>query len=886
MRGMVKVCLCVGRAHVSSERLVRLRLQEKARRMQKRKQPRRARRGMEKAVAKRVEDEVAKRRMVVASEDARVEKLGAEDGYSWTSAFSSHPPGLLCTSSQGRDEKDEPSEHNQVSTLQGSGAGRSALRLLRLNTHLSDLTPQSTVHKHDERVDLVIQKTHDIQGSRVFPGGGFAGSSLVSSPISTDSKLRDTLNYVDRAMPFIIVELEDEATTIVPISPIQRYRRRTGILYVTDLSELAWCEVKYDYDLRPKRVQRREKENRSVASWRAKRAREVSVQQDVAAKNYEASQIGQVLLLNTFVKEIHRGLELEDEPEPIEVLRVAPYVPEKFSPRSYILTRYIQREMHVFGIVQGAVVVRRIDEIEIISDDFMPESGTERASSPYFSAPSQRIRIIDTKTRCGHSVPSDENARPAQLQLMIYYLIFSRLLDTSAPFKFNVLWTRLGVSPSAPFSPGYVEQAGHIRGFPESVPLCLADVVHLLQTRLPKLDLPPLDDMLRLIYRSQKGYKYSRCGSPNGEGREDMAYIIPPTFREDHELSAAIEFTKAIERSSQSSSRKKMIDLLTGGYRMYKRRSPPPPTAKTGAIMGTKDFAMDDARLNAFLRRALVWWRGDRAAKGVPLHQAGRCNSCEYQMGCKWREKKRQDIEYWRKYQLRANLDAQGHLNRVPTAVPISAALSDAKYILPTIPQDSAKHHLSTRSAPRSRGADVAQVFAEGDDRCCMHPSHAQARASDVARVSKNDLRQSLHSPATPGVVSASPWPVTAKAARQPTAPKRSNIRPHASTMPSGLDMHTVAVFRIRRRAELVALFQHPCSIMRICPCTVIVALAHQYHQRRRLWTPSAFARTRFPFPVTRRSCSLHPPVGAEEGGPRKEDTRGMQRLGSKRKKR
>ncbi|KAF7370101.1 putative exonuclease V, mitochondrial [Mycena sanguinolenta] len=450
---------------------------------------------------------------------------------------------------------------------------------------------------------------------------------LTSPPISND--VHEASSYVDPAMPSIPTALEDEAshpTINARIGPIQRYRPY-GILAVTDLSGLIWCGVKYDYDLRPKRVQRPGKENRPVAS-----SQEVSVQQGVAAKNYEATQIGQ---------EIHNDLALEVEPEQIEVVcrtqeeRWAFRLLKCFSSLVSLKATGCAREIPVFGIVDGTVIVGRIDEL-IIADASEPQTARKRAHAQLScepkaiiarSAPSQCIHLIETKTvtHQRNSVPSDEDTKPAQFQAMIYHRLLARLLDPSASFDFTALWMKLGVRPSAPFSSEFVQQVAHVRDAPNSLPLCLEDV----------LDLPRLDNTLRLVYRSQKGYKCSGYG-PEGNGREDMTYDVPPTLREDNEVSAAIEVTKVIEGRLADALRKPTF--ING----------PPLTAKKGdhqtaKVIEIKRFTMDDAMLNDFLPHALDWWRGNKAATGVSEAQTNRCNSCEYRAHCWWRKQKAQE---------------------------------------------------------------------------------------------------------------------------------------------------------------------------------------------------------------------------------------------------
>jgi exonuclease V len=75
-------------------------------------------------------------------------------------------------------------------------------------------------------------------------------------------------------------------------------------------------------------------------------------------------------------------------------------------------------------------------------------------------------------------------------------------------------------------------------------------------------------------------------------------------------------------------------------------------------IIGTKNFAYDDALLNEHVTRTLEWWYGHRDPRGVSLKESRRClsvplmivvatvclppisSSCEYESSCEWRERK------------------------------------------------------------------------------------------------------------------------------------------------------------------------------------------------------------------------------------------------------
>ncbi|KAF7347977.1 hypothetical protein MSAN_01749800 [Mycena sanguinolenta] len=353
----------------------------------------------------------------------------------------------------------------------------------------------------------------------------------------------DVDNADNHAMPSISIEIEGFSSAEEG-SPLHRYRPG-GTLSVTDLISLAWCEVQFDYRMRQKHFRR--SADRPLP-FRAESDQEILVHLDVTAHNDEATKRGQVF--------IHKELERELRAEEVELMITSEE--EQWAIRlinflSCLVSLRAEgraREIPVFGIVHGVVVIGIIDEL-LVRDQSEPKTGTKRASDSSLpppkrtyrgpSAPScqpepiavppsptpspQCIRLIDTKTRQTDSVPSDEDAVPAHLQVMLYHHLLSRLIDTSTPFDFSALWTLLGMRAFASFSPTFLRQAAPILGGPHPVPVCLEDIVLFVRTRLIELDLPRVDDTAQIIHLSQKKYFDRRR-------REETTYT-PPTCEDD-----------------------------------------------------------------------------------------------------------------------------------------------------------------------------------------------------------------------------------------------------------------------------------------------------------------------------------------------------------------
>ncbi|KAJ7157288.1 exonuclease V [Mycena filopes] len=490
----------------------------------------------------------------------------------------------------------------------------------------------------------------------------------------------ENLVYGDPSLPSIAIEIEGHqkpADERVSQSPIRRFRR-SGTLSVTDLIALAWCEVQFDYGLRQKRSRRLVDR---PPSFRGATGKEIFVQQEVAARNDQTTKRGQF---------IHKELELELRPEDIEVVLTATEE-ERWALRllnflSSLVSLVVEgcaREIPVFGIVEGVVVVGIIDEL-LILDQPGPETGTKRTSDSSLPSPKRPccapseagaspppaptppplkcIRVIDTKTRRTYSLPSDEDTEPARLQVLLYHRLLTDLLD--ARLDFPALWRALRVDPSAPFSAEFLRQMADVMGASDSV-RCLEEVVVLLRTRLAELGLPAVDGTVQIIYRSQDKYSSERRRGPKARTREDedVAKAIEMSLAEvfDVELAAALKESASsvlepsrvtpevapVASTSKSTGLQQeatILDFAAGEAPRPGSEQNLATPPKRPEIIGTKDFRVDDEALDAYLHGALEWWQGARAARGVSERQTARCYSCEYRNDCEWRESKAAEI--------------------------------------------------------------------------------------------------------------------------------------------------------------------------------------------------------------------------------------------------
>ncbi|KAJ6481163.1 exonuclease V [Mycena sanguinolenta] len=208
------------------------------------------------------------------------------------------------------------------------------------------------------------------------------------------------------------------------------------------------------------------------------------------------------------------------------------------------------------------------------------------------SAPSQCIRLVDTKTHVKRLLPSDKDPEPAQRQLEVYHRLLTCLLDTSAPFSFSVLRTRLRLDRYHPFSLEFFKLVTQTLKYDiDDLPTSLDAVADHLRSTLTDLDLPRLDNTLQINYISQKEYK---------ENWDPHSRLLPSA-------------------------------VGNGGRPLQ---------------IESKSFSIDDMAHDAFVHDAFDWWKGKRPARGVSEDQRHRCNSCEFKDDCEWREGKKTEMDW------------------------------------------------------------------------------------------------------------------------------------------------------------------------------------------------------------------------------------------------
>ena len=284
------------------------------------------------------------------------------------------------------------------------------------------------------------------------------------------------------------------------------------------------------------------------------------------------------------------------------------------------------RELEVWGTMDGLLVNGIIDELSYICPDreleeagdnskkaankpstnqssitdFLGSAGTlETAGRNLLSSvratthkASEKIYLTDVKTRGVRSVPKGASFRPTLMQLMIYRRMLSDLVSDKV--EADLIFDRYELNADAPFSDSLIAQIGNL-----NEGLFNASVDSSGQSQEPPVS--SQDSMVQLIEHNSL--------------RSLWTFMIQ-------------EFSDTMPLGTRS-----IGDVLKAEYR----------NQTDGEILGVKAFLFDEEILDKYLKDEMQWWRGERAAQGVCIEEAYKCNFCEFSEDCSWRKNKIED---------------------------------------------------------------------------------------------------------------------------------------------------------------------------------------------------------------------------------------------------
>ena len=400
-------------------------------------------------------------------------------------------------------------------------------------------------------------------------------------------------------------------------SPLERFRKPPKKpLSVTDLVSPAWCEQQYEY---------------SLTKYGRVRKTPAMKQGSSVHKELEVQVRGEEVRIEVETPEDRLGLRIWNMIQGLRILR----------------TTGLTRELEVWGLVEGEVVIGIIDEIgttcpdeqmeaaiieelknekvggrrrksrktdELPADqrtltDFLTasQSGSVLESNPSFLGTLQDERpptyyITDVKTRQSKTLPAPgSQSRPTHMQLMIYHRLLTSLASNEVPAE--KIFERYKLQPDMRFSDKFIAEIANLD---------------------PAAHVPTETNW--------------NIASPTTQHDDPLTDLL------DHNTLASIwtlltsEFAKTFLITPSHSP---ISPLLTAEF-----RTASPTTisedkmANAGLLIGRRSFPFDAEKIDAYVRDEMTWWKGGRETKGVEIEEAYKCRFCEFAEGCTWRATK------------------------------------------------------------------------------------------------------------------------------------------------------------------------------------------------------------------------------------------------------
>ena len=386
-------------------------------------------------------------------------------------------------------------------------------------------------------------------------------------------------------------------------SPLKRFRTAPKKpLSVTDLVSPAWCELQYWYTL----------------TKYGRKPRTAAMKKGSVVHQVLQDQVHRTVPVQTTTREDAWGLRIWNVIHGLRTLRETGTT----------------RELEVWGVLDGAIVVNGvIDELSydcpdrVLDAEMQAEAAAKEAEAggvqrtldhyirvaetnrelgrdmagPGAARPTRKVYITDVKTRVSnHSLPSSASLRPTLMQLFIYHRLLSDL--ASGKVDPDVIFARNRVDPSLPFTDAFIAQVGSLEE-----------------------DYEVFDDDDVLDNDNDDNVDDDEYGKPtHGPARSLDTLLRHNSLRQLWGL-----LVESL-RETFPHGRLSVGDVLKVEYRRQ----------TDGDVVGERTLLYDDTVLRLYLDEAMRWWKGERAAVGVPVEEAYKCRSCDFADTCSWRNGK------------------------------------------------------------------------------------------------------------------------------------------------------------------------------------------------------------------------------------------------------
>jgi exonuclease V len=400
----------------------------------------------------------------------------------------------------------------------------------------------------------------------------------------------------------------------------------------------------------------------------------------------------------------------------------------------------LQRELPVFGFVEGRLVFGVIDEVKLHHDktaasgsslakkyssqeEWKKKSSQQKKKAKQDSSQKSLAAFLpgvktlvedridqedkkgngiygfileDAKTRLSMSMPEEKDQTQSKLQCMVYKRLLEGLIlgmanntkgakldEYTTPVTPELLCLYLDLESAVPFSDAFMSDASELcEGF--NLPIKVVqqedrswscNLMHLFallsitlddfvkmarEGTVNKDDYFVIQNELRLTYR-RRGAKLSnseRTRSRTKEPRQHNRRVQPSRRalstpapgatsildllqgnKSVEDLDEEAQVDMALQMSLDDASKEEEEELLADTT-VAMPSTPQKSSKSRDTIIGTVRFEHDAQQLQEHLIDVMAMWQGKRALRGVKVDQTWRCNHCEYQTGCEWRQMK------------------------------------------------------------------------------------------------------------------------------------------------------------------------------------------------------------------------------------------------------
>ncbi|KAF2213496.1 hypothetical protein CERZMDRAFT_39160, partial [Cercospora zeae-maydis SCOH1-5] len=387
-------------------------------------------------------------------------------------------------------------------------------------------------------------------------------------------------------------------------SPIERFRKHRA-LTVTDLVTPAWCELQYWYSL--------------TKYGKIKRTPAMKQGSKIHKQIEEETQIE--VPVSTTTKEDRFGVNLWNMIQGLRALRATG----------------LTRELSVYGIVDGDVVVGKIDAVSYTCPDEKFEAemlemqeraknggsklkketlpADQRTMTDFFRGqaawsgtpaprrPARTIYLSDVKTRGSRTVPSGKMLKSTQMQLMLYRRFLNELAANEV--EAHRIFDLYNLDAHANFSDDFLASMAKLH---------------------PGFSPPPSQSGFAALEVDDANDEMLPSTSQNASEHDPLDEILSHNTLSSLWSHMIAELRLTIPVSPTSSC---ISPLLTAEFR----------SAATGSLIGRRSFAYDAEVLAEYVKSEMAWWRGEREAQGVQdIEEAGyKCRICKFADICTWR---------------------------------------------------------------------------------------------------------------------------------------------------------------------------------------------------------------------------------------------------------